>query len=290
MQALKGTANYQVIKIHGSDVARTEEPVVEEIPLTIYLNGSELVTMLAAAGEEEYLVTGFLATEGIIQTLADIKTLDIDAAQGVIQVTTASGETAAEKKFLKRYLTACCGKGRSAFYFVNDVLTAKPINNAVTITPAEAMRYSELLEAASETFRLTGGVHGGALATAGELVCWSQDIGRHNVFDKLYGRCLVEGISTHDKVLVFSGRVSSEILLKVSKMNIAVIIARSAPTSLALDMAEELGVTVIGFARGERLNIYSHPERVSGVLTPGEQAGNSVAGGEANGAQKSTDT
>lgn len=264
MNALTGTTNYPVIKIRGQEKVKAEDPVVEEIPLTIYLNGKELVTMLAAVGEENYLTVGFLATEGIIQSVDDIKTLDIDQGQGIIRVTTISGEIAAEKMFLKRYLTACCGKGRSAFYFVNDVLTAKNVAAALTITPAEAMHYSSLLEEASATFRLTGGVHGGALAAAGKLVYWSQDIGRHNVFDKLYGRCLLEGISTQDKVLVFSGRVSSEIVLKVSKMNVAVIIARSAPTTLALDMAEELGITVIGFARGERLNIYTHPERVTG--------------------------
>lgn len=264
MDALRGTSKYPVVKIQGQEIVKTEEPVVEEIPLTIYLNGKELVTMLAAAGEENYLVIGFLATEGIIQKVEDIKTLEIDSANGVIQVTTASGEIAAEKMFLKRYLTACCGKGRSAFYFVNDILTAKTIDSELTITPEQAMHYSELLEAASETFRLTGGVHGGALAADGKLVFLSQDIGRHNVFDKLYGRCLLEGVSTQDKVLVFSGRVSSEILLKVSKMNISVIIARSAPTTLAIDMAEELGITVIGFARGRRLNIYSHSKRVIG--------------------------
>ena len=221
--------------------------------------------MLAAAGEENYLVIGFLATEGITQKMDDIKSIDINIAQGVIYVTTASGEVAAEKMFLKRYLTACCGKGRSAFYFANDVLTAKIVNTDLRITPGEIIRYSELLEAMSETFRLTGGVHGGAMAAEGKLIYWSQDVGRHNVFDKLYGRCLLDGISTHNKVLVFSGRVSSEIVLKVSKMNIPIIIARSAPTTLALDMAEELGVTVIGFARGERLNIYTHSERIAGL-------------------------
>ncbi|MBP2664421.1 MAG: fdhD, partial [Firmicutes bacterium] len=150
-------------------------------------------------------------------------------------------------------------------YFANDVLTAKIVNTDLRITPGEIIRYSELLEAMSETFRLTGGVHGGAMAAEGKLIYWSQDVGRHNVFDKLYGRCLLDGISTHNKVLVFSGRVSSEIVLKVSKMNIPIIIARSAPTTLALDMAEELGVTVIGFARGERLNIYTHSERIAGL-------------------------
>jgi len=265
MDALTGTVNYPVIKVHGQEIVKTEEPVIEEIPLTIYLNGKELVTMLAAAGEENCLVIGFLATEGIIQKVDDIKSIDINLAQGVIHVTTVSGEVAAEKMFLKRYLTACCGKGRTAFYFANDVLTAKTVNTNLRITPGEIIRYSELLEATSETFRLTGGVHGGAMAAEGKLIYWSQDVGRHNVFDKLYGRCLLDGNSTQDKVLIFSGRVSSEIVLKVSKMNISIIIARSAPTTLALDMAEELGVTVIGFARGERLNIYTHSERIVGL-------------------------
>jgi FdhD protein len=203
-----------------------------------------------------------LATVGIIQQVSDIKNLAVDALQGIIQVETVTGETVAEKMFLKRYLTACCGKGRSAFYFANDVLTARTVSSEVVLTPEAIIHYSQMLEDQSELFRTTGGVHSGALVHADKIIFYSQDIGRHNVFDKLYGRCLIEGISTEDKILVFSGRVSSEILLKVSKMNISVIIARSAPTSLALEIAEELGITVIGFARGQRFNIYTHSRRV----------------------------
>ncbi|WP_425060576.1 Sulfur carrier protein FdhD [Sporomusa carbonis] len=264
MDVFKGTACYPVIKIRDGEVTKTEEQVVEEIPLTIYLNGKELVTMLASSGEENYLVIGFLATEGIIAKPGDIKKMDVDIRRGIIDVETVTGETAAEKMFLKRYLTACCGKGRSTFYFANDLLTAHRITTDITLTPQEIINYSEMLEAKSHTFRLTGGVHGGALAANGKFVCWSQDVGRHNVFDKIYGRCLVEEITTSDKIIMFSGRISSEILLKVSKMNIPIIISRAAPSSLAIDMAEELGITVIGFARDNRMNIYSHPERVIG--------------------------
>ncbi len=265
MGMAEGTARYTVIKVRANDIIKTEEQVIEEIPFTIYLNGKELVTMLASSGDEKYLIIGFLATEGIITNVNDISKLDVDVRQGIINVETVTGETAAEKMFLKRYLTACCGKGRSTFYFANDLLTAKIVTTNVVLTPEEVNKYSEMLEAKSETFRLTGGVHGGALAANGSFVCWSQDVGRHNVFDKIYGRCLVEGITTSDKIIMFSGRISSEILLKVSKMNIPVIISRAAPTSLAIDMAEELGITIIGFARGERLNIYTHPERIRGL-------------------------
>ncbi len=257
-----GTISLPVIKLCGQERADTQEAIVEEIPLTIYLNGQELITMLAGVGEENYLVTGFLAAEGIIHSASDIKSLRVDTLQGIIQVETFSGETVAEKMFLKRYLTACCGKGRSAFYFANDALTARPVTSEVVLAPESIANYVQMLEDRSDLFHTTGGVHSGALASADKLIFYSQDIGRHNVFDKLYGRCLIEGISTEGKIIVFSGRVSSEILLKVSKMNIAVIIARSAPTSLALEIAEELGITVIGFARGKRFNIYTHSHQV----------------------------
>ncbi|HWR39511.1 MAG TPA: formate dehydrogenase accessory sulfurtransferase FdhD [Patescibacteria group bacterium] len=265
MSESQKTINYPVIKINGQEKVVMQEPVVEEIPLTVFLNGKELITMLAMAGEERYLVTGFLATEGIIRKVEDIQKLEIDTAQGIIYVETPAADNVAEKMFLKRYLTACCGKGRSSFYFANDISTVQTITGGVSLAPEEIISYSQQLEEHSELFRQTGGVHSGALAAGGKLVYYSQDIGRHNVFDKLFGRCIYDNVSTQDKIIVFSGRVSSEILLKVSKMNISMIIARSAPTTLALDMAEELGITVIGFARGQRMNIYTHPERVYGA-------------------------
>lgn len=259
-----GTISYPVLKIFGGnkDIITTDEPIVEEAPITIFLNGKELITMLASVGEEQFLATGFLASEGIIEKVDDIKAIDVDNLSGIIKVDTHAGESAAEKLFLKRYLTACCGKGRSAFNFANDVLTVKKITSSLILTPQDIMEYSQMLEDQSKLFQATGAVHGGALAEDGQFIFLSFDIGRHNVFDKIYGQCLIKGISTDNKIMVFTGRVSSEIILKISKMNIPIIIARSAPTSLALDMAEELGITVIGFARGERLNIYTHAQRV----------------------------
>ncbi|MBP2653250.1 MAG: fdhD [Firmicutes bacterium] len=262
MKLAEGTVLTPVVKIAGDHLAETEDVIVEEMPLTIYLNGQELVTMLCSPGNEWHLVTGFLATEGMIKDLTDLRVVNIDIDSGLVWVETNEVGAGADKLYLKRCLSACCGRGRVGFYYANDAKVTKRVETELCMSIEEVFAYQVALENASEVFRLTGGVHGGGLAAEGRLIYHCHDIGRHNVFDKLYGYCLEHGISTTDKVVVFTGRVSSEIVLKVGKMNIPVIIARAAPTSLALGLAEELGITVIAFSRGERFNVYTHPNRV----------------------------
>ncbi|MFU8796917.1 MAG: formate dehydrogenase accessory sulfurtransferase FdhD, partial [Dehalococcoidia bacterium] len=114
----------------------------------------------------------------------------------------------------------------------------------------------------SEIFRTTGGVHSAALCDARDILLFSEDIGRHNAVDKIFGRCLLDDISTDDRIVVTSGRISSEILLKVARRNIPIIISKSAPTNLGLKLAGDLGVTLIGFVRGKRMNVYTHDWRV----------------------------
>ena len=264
MSCLSGTISYPVIKIDGKshEIIKVEDPVIEEIALTLFLNGHELITMSASVGEEKFLAAGFLAAEGIIKEAGEIKSIETDSINGIIRVETYTKEIIPEKLFLKRCMTACRGKRRSEFSFTDAGLTIKKTTGSVLLSPQDIMTYSQMLDDNSRLFKTTGGVHGGALAENGRFVLLCFDISRHNVFDKIYGRCLLEGIPTQNKTMVFTGRVSTEILIKLSKMNIPVIIACSAPTSLALDIAEALDITVIGFARGERLNIYTHPHRV----------------------------
>jgi FdhD protein len=261
MKLAEGTVVMPVIKLAEGWFAETEDIIVEEMPLTVYLNGQELVTMLCSPGNERHLVIGFLATEGMIKDLTDLRTVKINIDSGLAWVETNEVGTT-DKFYLKRCLSACCGKGRVGFYYVNDAKVTKRVETALRLSSEDIFAYQAALDNASEVFRLTGGVHSGGLAADGRLVYSCQDIGRHNVFDKLYGYCLEHGISTADKVVVFTGRVSSEIVLKVGKMNISIIIARGAPTSLALGLAEEIGITVIAFSRGERFNVYTHCNRV----------------------------
>ncbi|MDR1604591.1 MAG: formate dehydrogenase accessory sulfurtransferase FdhD [Gracilibacteraceae bacterium] len=254
-----------VVKINGRHVAAAEETVATELPLTVYLNRKELVTLVCSPGGEEDLITGFLVSEGIVAAPADISSLRLNRRRGLAAIETKSTDPLSEDMFLKRGISSCCGKGRTSFYFVNDARMAKSrqIARDWQVKVQDIYHYMELLEAASAIFRQTGGVHEGALAADGKLSCFAFDIGRHNVLDKLYGQALRQGDDVARHAVVFSGRISSEILIKTGKMGCPLIAGASAPTDLALELARELGITVIGFARRERMNIYTHPERVA---------------------------
>lgn len=252
----------EVIKIKGFNQQIVNEQVVVEQALTVYLNDEEFVTVVCSPGQEKELVTGLLCSEGIINKPDQLKKLSIDTKEGLVWVETSGKSALGEAMFLKRYLTSCCGKGRSSFYFANDARLTKDINSTLRITSQEVSHYINLLEETSELFHQTGGVHGGALASSGQLEHSAFDIGRHNVLDKLYGYAFTKGLDLSQRVIAFSGRISSEMVIKTGKMGCPILIGVSAPTDLALTLAEDLGITVIGFARQNSMNIYTHPERV----------------------------
>ncbi len=148
-------------------------------------------------------------------------------------------------------------------FFVNDALTAKKMEDIrVKISIDDCFRLMNDLQQSADTFHHTGGVHNAALCDANGIVLSRMDIGRHNALDKIYGYCLKNDISIGDKIIVFSGRISSEILLKVAKIGCEVILSKSAPTELALQLAEQLGITTIGFIRNHSLNVYTCPNRI----------------------------
>ncbi|HWQ75741.1 MAG TPA: formate dehydrogenase accessory sulfurtransferase FdhD [Syntrophomonas sp.] len=256
------TVQTRVLKINGSNAEITDEQIAVEKALTVYLNDKEFVTLVCSPGQENELVIGFLYMEGIINNLGQLAKISVNCQEGIAWVETTGEGLLAETLFLKRYLTSCCGKGRSSFYYANDARLTKKIDSSLKVTSQDISYYIDLLDVYSELFRLTGGVHGGGIAAEGQLHYFASDIGRHNVIDKLYGQALMDKIDFSDKIIVFSGRISSEILIKTAKIGCPVLVGVSAPTDLALELAEELGITVIGFAREGRMNVYTHEERV----------------------------
>lgn len=257
-----GVYSYPALKAIDEKLLPVEDMVSEEEALTLYLNGKELVTMLCSPVEQRYLALGFLVSEGMLGSIADLTEFTVDEERGLIWAEADQVPNNAGRMYLKRCLTACCGRGRAEFYFANDARVSKEIDSELRVRAQDINQYALLLEEASATHRVTSGVHSGALAQNGSLICFAEDIGRHNVFDKLYGKCLESGVNPADKILVFSGRVSSEIILKVSKMGVPVVVARSVPTSLAIDMAVKLGITLIGVAKGDWFHVYTGAERV----------------------------
>jgi FdhD protein len=253
--------SFEIIRFNGKEGIRVEEEIVCEFPLTIILNGEEFATMVCSPTNLKELVIGFLASEGIIRLYEEIKTIAIDETMGFAYVEIYREIDKANMDHSKRIIGSCCGKSRQ-FYFRSDVKTAKTITNRLFISVEECYNLMKELQLRSEQFRRTGGVHNAALATPDGLIEVRSDIGRHNALDKLYGTVLEQKIPLKDKIIVFSGRISSEVLLKVSKIGIGILLSKSAPTDLALNLANELGITAIGFARENKMNVYTHPHRI----------------------------
>jgi len=250
-----------ILKFRDEKFADGTDVVVRETPVTLFLNHKELVTLVCSPGELRELAVGFLCAEGILHKRDDLKDIAINEREGLIQVQTFQ-KTRSEETFLKRFITSGCGRSRASFYFVNDARDLPTVVSGLKVTPHEIFSLAEELENKSSLFRETGGVHSAALCSKEGVVAYYEDIGRHNAVDKITGKCFLEGISFPDKILVFSGRISSEILIKVAKMGIPLIISRSAPTELAVRLAKDTGITVVGFAREARFNVYTHPGRV----------------------------
>jgi FdhD protein len=256
-------AKRKIIKYKDGRMEEVEDTIVTEVPITVKVNEQELVTMVCTPEYIEDMVIGFLASEGIIKNIQDIEKIWLQDKEGYVHVKTKKINPFYQSFQSKRYITSCCGMSRQGFVFVNDALTAKKMNDInVTITPEECFQLMKKMQDNAEIFQQTGGVHNAALCDVNGLILSRMDIGRHNALDKIYGFCLKNNISIKDKIIVFSGRISSEILLKVAKIGCEMILSKSAPTELALELAEDLGITSIGFIRNDSLNVYTHAERV----------------------------
>ncbi len=250
-----------VIQIKGADAQNEERSIVQEVPLTVFLNGKELITLLTTGDANRELAIGFLLSEGFLNNREDLKSIRVDDEAGTVEIELSGDLDLTEKLWGKRAVTSGCGKG-ATFYHVLDSLQAKPVTSDITITPARVYALMKELNSLSDLYRETRGVHNSALADSEKILVFRDDIGRHNAVDKIRGACFLEDIPVGDKFLVTTGRMSSEIVVKVAKMEVPILISRSAPTSLALDLAERIGLTLIGYVRGEKMTVYTGKQRV----------------------------
>jgi FdhD protein len=258
---MENTKDVEVLRIDREGSGTRMERTAREFPLTIMLNGEQLVTVLCSPGDLEALAVGFLYSEGMIRMKEEITSLALDGELGIIRIRTAEDKTQGGKLFMKRVLTTGCGRGM-AFYSYADLDRKKKVLSDLRVTPAEVLALSRRFQGGSELYRVTHGVHSAALCDTQEILVFAEDIGRHNAVDKVLGRCLREEIPVADRMLMTSGRISSEILFKAAGSNIPVLISKSAPTDMGVELARELGITLIGFVRGGGMNIYAGEERV----------------------------
>jgi len=248
-----------ILRVIKESQKQVEDTVVTEFHLTIVLNNRELVTLLCSPAKLDFLTIGFLYSEGLINSKDVIKDIVLDPERGIINVTTKEPVKSAEDILSRRVIASSGGKGASPLSAVHP---RSRIDSQIHISPPEVLNLIQEFVHRSELFAATGGVHGAALCDTKTILVFSEDIGRHNAIDKIFGECIVKDIPTHDRLLITSGRVSSEILLKVAKRNIPILISKSAPTNLGVKLANDSGITLIGFVREKRMNVYTHTWRL----------------------------
>jgi FdhD protein len=237
------------------DWAEVSATIIEEALITIYLNGFELVTIMATPKDQRYLALGFLKNEGLIEEAKEIETIYLTPDGCCVDVWLNHPVSRPKRAII----TSGCGGGVT---FADPTMEIKPLEDGFTVDPEELfLRFQEMHKPGSLHAEARG-VHTAGLTDGSTILALAEDVGRHNTIDKLLGQCLEQEIDTKGKILLATGRVSSEMLRKGATMGCPVIASRNSPTSMSLELAQSWNITLIGYVRRSTLRVYAHPERL----------------------------
>ncbi|MBI1846658.1 MAG: formate dehydrogenase accessory sulfurtransferase FdhD [Candidatus Rokubacteria bacterium] len=245
------------LRIRGSRSEETAGEIVREQPLTVYVNGERFLTLLCTPTGLEALVLGYLWMEKIIAGVDDVVSLEVSAVDGRADVQLRGAVTLPTE----RILTSGCGGGIT---FRIDHRLFPRLSSPLRVTPDQVRARMKDLFGAAVHYRQSRGIHGAALADGDRLLLVAEDVGRHNAVDKIKGEALRAGVATEDRLLLSTGRVSSEMLLKAARMGVPLVASRTSPTEMAVALAEQLNVTVCGYVRPDTLNLYTGSALVVG--------------------------
>jgi FdhD protein len=251
-------ARTDVLRLPGGRTER-DELAVEE-PLEIRVGGEAVAVTMRTPGHDEELAIGFLRSEGIAAVAAR-PTADLAANTIDVEV---QGDVDLEPLRRNFYTTSSCGVcGKGALEAV--AVEAPRVESGLTLPAAVVSELPDRLREAQPTFAATGGLHAtGLFAADGTVICVREDVGRHNAFDKVVGRAFLDGLlPLSDKVVCVSGRLSFELVQKAAVAGAPVLVAVGAPSTLAVELARDRGITLCGFVRDGRVNVYSEPWRVT---------------------------
>ncbi|QXE91128.1 formate dehydrogenase accessory sulfurtransferase FdhD [Geomonas subterranea] len=246
-----------VTTYNDGKVLRGEVDVVREFPLVLRVNDRELVTLIASPHDLRFLVAGFLRLQGFVSHLDDFLVLSVCNDYGIANVR-IKGEIPKE---LKPVLTSGCGTGIT--FSLPGTDSARGGDAGVQVAVAAIFELMKQLAMNCTSYKSHGGVHSAAVgAVDGTLVLHAEDLGRHNTIDRLAGEALLKGIPLSGTILATSGRVSAEMAAKAALLGIAVIVSRTSPTDMAIRICDEAGITLVGYLRGTRFTVYTHPHHI----------------------------
>lgn len=243
----------KILKKHGTSSEKIEDYIAVEKNLKIFAQGKEIISLYCTPLMIKELVVGLLLSEGLVTNKTFLKEMSIVPGDEVIVEILVDGDFATEGIGPSRSLGGITLNKKRDFEKVKDDFS---------ITVGALKNIFNEFHQKSELFKLTGCFHSAALSDGKRILAFAEDIGRHNVVDKVIGYSILKDIPFTEKLMLVSCRLSSEIVLKCSRWSIPIVVSRSAPTNLAIEIAEKSGITLIGFVRGDRLNIYTNPQRI----------------------------
>lgn len=228
------TEEFPIIRVTKGGENKFTDLLATEQRVTIIFNNQEPINLVCSPMNLNYLAVGFLFSQGLISHRTDIQ--QINATDDIIYVEAKSNHQAESR-------------------------SPKPVRLAAK----DVFNLINKFQSCCHLFRLTGSIHSAALCSTSDILLFTEDISRHSCVDKLVGECILRDILTSDKLIIISSRVSSEIVARIARLNIPVIVSKSAPTNLAVRLATDCGITLIGFARGSRMNIYTKRDCVEKI-------------------------
>ena len=236
-------------------------PITGELPLTIYLDKKEIVTLMTLGHYPEALVIGYLRNQGIINHLNQLKSVHVDWSVNSAAVTTNGLDLSkVDNKLKHKIVTSGCGQG-TTFSGVMDDLKDKKIKMKIT-KQSTIYHLLRLLHDKNEIYRRSGAVHGCALCDDDKILDFVEDVGRHNAVDAIAGHMWLNDISGEDKIFYTTGRLTSEMVIKVAQMNISTLLSRSGITEMGLIVAKDTQVTLLGRAKGKHFLIYNGKDNI----------------------------
>jgi FdhD protein len=242
----------QFVRFEDGRADPSEGGVVREALVRLHVNGRELARLMCTPEQLDDLALGFLRSEGLIRELADVRLVVVCPSRTCVDVWLKDANLELPGRPV---LTSGCGGGIT---FADLEAAGEPVRSGLRVRAGEIGRLMTALLAGQEA----RGIHRSGLADTERLLAVAEDVGRHNTLDKIWGYCLKEGIKTQDRILLTTGRISSEMMGKAARMGVPFVVSRTSPTSLSVALAEAWNITLVGYARRTSMNVYTGQERV----------------------------
>lgn len=249
-----------VDKLIENEATEVEDVTIEEARLNLYLNGEKAISMMTIPKDQDAHAIGFLMSENVISSIADIEDITISEDGLRVDVKARINEESLQNLYKEKTLTSGCGGGVTGN--VEGGLEIPFNQTAFKVKPKTISDEIKIFYQESELYYLTGCVHKAMIYLLDGTTVTAEDIGRHNAIDKAIGKCKLQGLDTTKSILFVSGRLSSEMVTKAVMHRIPIVVSRTAPTYLGVQTAHKHGLTLIGFARGRKMNLYTHQGRI----------------------------